>query len=161
MKPSESFNEMDYLNKLFTAAQDETAEAESNFLLVDTPENLSEELYAITEADIKTQKTEHALSGLWPKFAAIAASLVMAVVLLQSYNQQQTIKQLEQAQHDLAIALHYLSEANKITQAQMINTLNSNMQKATIVPVLEVGRGLVIPSNKTTDSAAQKPNRTL
>lgn len=159
MKKSDSFNEIEYVNTLFTKTSDEAAEMETDFPLVDTPENLSDELYAITESSKKT--SNHRTISSWPKLASIAASILMAVVLLQVYQQHQTLKQLEQAQTDLATALHYLGEANNITRAQMLNTLNSNMQKAAIGPVIKIGRGVILPTVETIESATKIQNRTL
>ena len=158
MKKSDPINEVEYLNKLFTKATDETNEMETDFPLVDAPENLTDDLYAIIEPkNLNKHRTIRPLS----KFASIAASILIAVVVFQVYQQQQTLKQLEQAQSDLATALHYLGEANKITKAQMFYTLNSNMKKAAIAPAIEIGRGLVFPTVETLESATRIPNQTL
>ena len=158
MKKSDPINEAEYLIKLFTKVSDETNEMETDFPLVDVPANLTDDLYAITES---TKPNVHRMSRSWSKFASIAASILIAVVLMQVYQQHQTLKQLEQAQADLATALHYLGEANNITRAQMLSTLNTNMQNAAIGPVIEIGRGVVLPTVKSLESATKIPNRTL
>jgi len=147
--------ETEYLNNLFASSCDELDESEVDFPLVDAPASLSEKLYAITEPELNASRSTKkpdfgSWSNMsWPKVTSIAASLLIAVVLMQVYQQQQTLKQLKQAQTDLATALHYLGEANKITQAQMFNSINANMKKAAVAPVLEVGRDAVLPNLKS------------
>ena len=127
--------ETDFLNKLFTGSSDQADESEIDFPLMDVPANLTGNLYAITEPTLSSSASIKQRSfKSWPKFASVAASLLMAVVLFQVYQQQQTLKKLEQAQTDLATALHYLGEANKITQAHMFNALNTNMKKSSYCP---------------------------
>ena len=154
--------ETDYLNTLFAKSSDEIDETATDFPLMDVPANLTANLYAVTES---TPSSSHAtkLRGFmsWPKFASVAASLLMAVVLMQVYQQQQTLKQLKQAQIDLATALHYLGEANKITRAQMFNSLNANMKKAAVAPAIEIGRDAALQTTKSLESAAKLRNRTL
>jgi hypothetical protein len=154
--------ETEYLNTLFKTSSDQLDEAEIEYPLFGMPEKLSHTLYAITEpapgspVSIKSRNVK-----TWPKFASIAASLLMAVVLLQVYQQQQTLEQLEQAQTDLATALHYLGEANQIARVQMLNSLNENMKKAAFAPVIEIGRGAIIPTVKSLELATKRSNRTL
>ncbi len=159
MKKPDSFNETEYVNTLFAKASDGIAKMETDFPLLDIPENLSDELYSISETSKKINKDQAHRS--WPKFASIAASLLIAIVLMQVYQQHQTLRQLEQAQADLVTALHYLGEANKITRAQMLNTLNTNMRNAAIDPVIKISRGIVLPTIETIESATKTTNRTL
>ncbi|MBT8114060.1 MAG: hypothetical protein KJP04_01675, partial [Arenicella sp.] len=77
------------------------------------------------------------------------------------YQQQQTLNQLEQAQADLATALHYLGEANKITRAQMVSSLNENMQKAAVAPVLEIGREAASQTAESLKFTTEIPGRSL
>ncbi|MFT5574008.1 MAG: hypothetical protein ACI9FR_002944 [Cryomorphaceae bacterium] len=160
-------NETEYLNKLFTKSSSELDESEIDFPLVDVPADLSNQLYAITgpalssSGSIKQGVFKSWSNKAWPKFASVAASLLMAVVLLQVYQQNQTLNQLEQAQADLTTALHYLGEANKITQTQMLNALNANMKKAAFAPVIEIGRDAAIPTVESLESATKRPHRTL
>lgn len=155
-------NETEYLNKLFTSSSDDSDESETDFPLSDVPANLSEKLYAISEPALSTSYSIKKRSiWSWPKFASIAASALMAVVLLQVYQQQQTLKQLEQAQSDLATALQYLSDANQITRSQMLAALNENMKKAAITPVVEIGRGSLLPNVDSLELKTEKSHRTL
>ena len=154
--------ETDFLNELFASSSGENDESETDFPLVDVPENLADKLYAITESAAgNTPSIKKLIAGSWPKITSIAASLLVAVVVFQVYQQQQTLKQLEQAQADLATALHYLGEANKITRTQMRISLNENMKKAAIEPVVEIGRDSVLPSLKTLEPETKTQNRTL
>lgn len=153
--------ETEYLNNLFARSSDEDG-AEVDFPLLDAPENLSNKLYAITEQTPSDAGLAKRLRfNSWPKLTSVAASLLVAVILFQVYQQQQTIKQLEQAQSDLAIALHYLSETNKIVQSQMSNSLNANLSKETFEPVLEIGRSAILQSAESLESLTKKTNRTL
>lgn len=154
--------ETEYLNTLFTKSADEVDESEKDFPLLDVPANLSDKLYAITKPTLSSSHSikQRAFKS-WPKFASVAASLLMAVVLMQVYQQQQTLKQLEQAQTDLATALHYLGEANQITRTQTLNALNTNMKKAAFAPVIEIGRDAVSPTVESLESATKRSHRTL
>lgn len=155
-------NETEFLNKLFMRSSDQADKSEMDFPLMDAPANLSDKLYAITEPTQSNYESDkQRLVKSWPKFASVAASLLMAVVLLQVYQQQQTLKQLEQAQTDLATALQYLGEANQITRDHMLNTLNTNMKKATVTPVIEIGRDAVIPTVESLELATKRSHRTL
>jgi len=159
--------ETDYLNTLFASSSDITDELETEVPLVDLPENLGSRLYAITEsAPTATTSARPAIvkQGFfenWPKVTSIAACLLLAFVGLQFYQQQQTLKQLEQAQSDLATALHYLGEANRIAQAQVSNSLNETINKAGVAPVREIGRGIVKPNYRQRAPKTRNPNRSL
>ena len=154
--------EIEYLNNLFAKSSDEADDSEIDFPLIEVPETLTDNLYAITgTAASRSQPTKLRPFMSWPKFASVAASLLMAVVLTQVYQQQQTLKQLEQAQTDLATALHYLGEANKIAQAEMLNSLNENMKKAAIAPVFEIGRDAVLQTAESLEHTTKTPNRRL
>jgi hypothetical protein len=149
--------EIKYLNSLFSKSADEQDESVIDLPLLDVSSDLSERLYAITASVVSTTKTsKQARVKPWPKFASIAASLLMAVILVQVYQQQQTLSQLEQARTDLATALHYLGEANQIARAQMLTTLNANIRKATFEPVMEIGRDAVLPTVESLKSVAKK-----
>ena len=153
--------ETEYLNNLFARSSDKNG-AEIDFPVLDAPENLSNKLYAITEQT--PSDSGLAIGGSfksWPKLTSIAASLLVAVILFQVYQQQQTIKQLEQAQSDLAVALHYLGETNKIVQLQMSNSLNANLSKETFEPVLQIGRSAILQSAESLESLTNKTNRNL
>lgn len=154
--------EIKYLNSLFSQSADEQDESAIDLPLLDVPSDLSEKLYAITASVVGTTKTsKQTRVKPWPKFASIAASLLMAVVLVQGYQQKQTLSQLDQARTDLATALHYLGEANQIAHAQMLTTLNKNIRKATFEPVMEIGRDAVLPTVESLKSVAKKSYRTL
>jgi hypothetical protein len=154
--------ETDFLNTLFTKSSNEEGESEIDFPLLDVPDRLSTRLYAITNPTLSnSDSVKQRKIRSWPKLASVAASLLMAVVLLQVYQQQQTLEQLEQAQTDLATALHYLGEANQIARAQMLNSLNENMKKAAFAPVIEIGRSAVIPTVESLELATKNSNRTL
>ena len=154
--------ETEYLNTLFAKSADEVDESEIDFPLIDVPEKLSHKLYAITEpASSSSESIKRRSLKSWPRLASVAASLLVAVVLVQVYQQQQTLEQLEQAQTDLATALHYLGEANQIARVQMLNSLNGNMKKAALAPVIEISRGVVIPTVDSLELATRKTHRTL
>lgn len=163
--------ETDYLDTLFASSSDVTNEAEVEPPLVDVPNNLSGKLYAIVESASVGTAPEYEVTvkrGFfehWSKVTGIAASLLIAIMGFQFYQQQQTLKRLEQAQTDLATALHYLGEANRITRAQVLNSLNNNMNKAGVVPAMEIGRDAVTPNFKQheleTNPEIKTPNRTL
>ncbi|GAA6136918.1 hypothetical protein NBRC116583_06650 [Arenicella sp. 4NH20-0111] len=154
-------NEVDYLNKLFASSSDVTDEAEVDYPLVDVPEGLSDRLLGLADSDPKPVSEQPSLANVdpsklgpdsksnniiwgvfnsWTRVTSIAASLFVAVMGFQFHQQQQTIKQLEQAQADLATALEYLGEANRIARSQVIDSLNDNMKKAGVEPALKIGR---------------------
>lgn len=154
-------NETEYLNKLFDA----TAEAtEGAVPLLEVPEHLSSKLYQIAEpAEVGASFVKPSLWAKWPKVASVAAALVVAVMGLQFYQQQQTLKQLAQAQADLATALHYLGEANRIARAQVRSSLNDNI-KAGVEPAVQIGREALLPNLpelKATEPETKTPTRTL
>jgi hypothetical protein len=154
--------ESEFLNSLFIASSDQADESEVDFPMVDVPANLTEKLYAITQPTLSNSNLiKQRTFKSWPKFASVAASLLMVVVLMQVYQQQQTLNQLEQAQIDLATALHYLGEANEITRTQMLKTLNTNMKNAAFEPVIEIGRDVVSPAVESPESTRKISNRTL
>ncbi len=139
-------NEADYLNRLFASSSDVTDEAEVAFPLVEVSTDLSDKLNSIADstpvgANAKSEISFKRGIGLnWPKVTGIAASVFVVIMGVQFYQQQQTLKQLEQAQADLATALQYLGEANRIAQSQIIESLNDNINKAGIEPAIELGR---------------------
>lgn len=154
--------ETDYLDTLFASSFDVTNEVEMELPLVEVPENLGDKLYAIAEsAPAGTASVQRGFFQRWPKVTSIAASLFVAIIGFQFYQQQQTFKQLEQAQTDLATALHYLSEANRITQAQVFNSLNKNMNKAGVKPAMEIGRGALLPNFKQQENDVSPETETL
>lgn len=154
--------ETEYLNNLFARSSDELDESDMDFPMMDVPARLADRLYAITESTpVNSHSNKQRTFKSWPKLTGVAASLLLAVVLMQVYQQQQTLKQLKQAQTDLSTALHYLGEANKITQAQMFSSLDTNMKKAAVAPVVEIGRDAVKQTAKSLKSATKTPNRTL
>lgn len=160
-------SETDYIDKLFASSSDVTDQAEVEIPLVGVPEGLSEKLHAITDSDSVGVAPKHNATvkrgffQSWPKVTSIAASLVVAFMGIQFYQQQQTLKQLEQAQADLATALHYLGEANRITRAQVLNSVNENMKKAGVEPAMEIGRESVIPNLKQYEAESKIQNRSL
>jgi len=139
-------NEIDYLDKLFASSSDATDEAEVAFPLVDAPDVLSEKLYAIAESapSVVVREPEvivkHGFFEGWPTMASVAASLFVAIMGFQFYQQQQTLKRLEQAQADLATALHYLGEANRITRAQVLDSLSDKLNEAEVLPAIKKQR---------------------
>ncbi len=150
-------SETEYLNKLFSESSDVTEQAEVGVPQVDVPASLTEELYAIANsAPTSVNPEKSAKVFTFPKVATIAASLFVAVMGFQFYQQQQTIKQLEQAQSDLATALHYLGEANRIAQSQVLNSLNDNIKKAGVEPAMEFGREVLRPESRKRESRQSK-----
>jgi len=170
-------NETDYLDTLFAPTSDVTGEAELDLPLVDVPDGLSSKLYAIAEPtlasvasgnDVKAHGVntydstlKHGFFGAWPKVTGIAASLLVAIMGFQFYQQQQTLKQLEQAQTDLATALHYLGEANRITRAQVLDSLNGNINKTRVLPVIEIERDTLEFNFKQSQGETKPLNHTL
>ena len=169
--------ETDYLDKLFASSSDINDEVEVDVPLVDVPDTLAAKLRAIadsvplsvvsensSEVAKASEKQSNVKPGFfqnWTKVTSIAASLFVAIVGFQFYQQQQTIKQLEQAQADLATALHYLGEANRIARAQVRDSLNDNINKAGVVPAMEIGRDVLNPNFKQHKAANKTPSRNL
>lgn len=155
-------NETDYLNTLFSSSSDVTDEAEIEIPLCDVSETLSDKLYAVSESTPANKaNVKRGFFESWPKVTSVAASLLIALVGFQFYQQQQTLKQLEQAQGDLATALHYLGEANRIARAQVRDSLNENINKAGVIPAMEIGRDVVKPTFTPREPKAKTLNRTL
>lgn len=172
--------ETDYLDRLFASSSDATAEAEVEVPLLEMPDGLSDKLHIIAEsvpaftdsvdqsgdASLEPSLGEKANVVSWPnyvtrsKLSGIAASLFIAIVCFQFYQQQQTLKQLEQAQSDLATALHYLGEANRITQAQVRGSLNQNINKAGVVPAMSIGIDAVRSRTKKVKSENHTSKKT-
>ncbi len=165
MKDSESR----YLDRLFSSSSDVTGEAEVDIPLVAVPDDLGGKLVAIAEsapaARVYELDAKRGLSMSWSKVTGIAASLLVAIMGFQFYQQQQTLKQLERAQSDLATALHYLGEANRITRAEVLNSLNANMNKAGVLPAIEIERDTFTPNFKSHELESSpeinRRNRTL
>ena len=129
--------ESDYLDSLFSPESGSDA-SNDEFPLCDVSSDLTQKLYAIAEEPQLEQASPKAkVFDFWPKLTAVAASLLVAVVVAQFYQQQQTIKQLEQAQADLKTALHYLGEANRIARAEVLESVNKNMRRAGVEPALQ------------------------
>jgi negative regulator of sigma E activity len=160
-------NEIDYLNTLFSSSSDAADENEVELPLIEVPDSLSRKLYAITEpapvwaAPKYSATVKRGFFSSWPKTTSIAASLLVAMLGVQFYQQQQTLSQLEQAQADLATALHYLGEANRITRAQVLDSLNENMNRAGVQPAIDIGREAIAPNFRQPKTRKKKPNRTL
>jgi len=160
-------NEAGYLDRLFASSSDVTDAAEVAVPLVTAPEGLDERLYAIAESISATKMTQshvhtnRSMALSWSKITGIAASFLVVIMGFQFYQQQQTLKQLAQAQADLATALHYLGQANRITRSQVLGSLNENMKKAGVEPALEIGRSIVAPSLKSTERNTHTHGRSL
>jgi hypothetical protein len=155
-------NETEYLNKLFASASDATDDADEEVPLIDVPKSLSNKLYAIAEpTQVGTGAVKQGFFASWPTLTSIAAGLLVAVMGFQFYQQQQTLKQLERAQADLATALHYLGEANRITRSQVLNSVNENMKRAGVKPAVEIGRDAISPAINMREPENKTPNRTL
>ena len=133
-------SEPDYLDTLFALSSDESDAAQGGFPLVDVPDTLNRRLTAIVHLVPASGDSFPASGALppaapakphilasWPTATSIAATLLVTLVGFQFYQQQQTLNQLEQAQADLTTALHYLGEANRITRAQVVNSLNETV----------------------------------
>lgn len=112
---------------------------EDDFPLAEVPANLSEKLYAIPKqgAALKPKFNR------WAKLGSIAASICLALVLLgQGIEHQQQKAEALQAKQDLEIALFYLNKANQKASHNVNKTLKVNLQKATVVPVIETVYGV-------------------
>lgn len=154
-------NETEYLDALFASSSDMSDEAEVELPLVEVPANLSGKLYAIAEsAPAGSATVKRGFFESWPKITSIAASVLIAFMGLQFYQQQQTFKQLEQAQSDLATALHYLGEANRITQEHVLNSLNDNINKTGVVPAMQIGRDALMPNHKQRERETKPETQT-
>ena len=163
-------NEADYLNNLFASTIDDANNNEADLPLFEVSKDLSSKLHAIADssplgqADSQIEKACETVNrrGVvisWPKVSGIAASLLVAIMGLQFYQQQQTLSQLKQAQTDLATALHYLGEANRITQTQVLNSLNSTTNKAGALPVIEIDRADLIPEQNNFERETEARDR--
>ncbi len=150
-------NESEYLDKLFATSSDVTDEVEVDIPQAELTEGLTEKLYGIAEtlpesakpaqSELIAQVSQGAGAKIFafPKYAAVAASLFVAVMGFQFYQQQKTLRQLEQAQADLATALHYLGEANRIARSEVLGSLQDNMQKAAVKPAVRMSRDALMP----------------
>lgn len=155
-------DETKYLNKLFSTGTHSPEELENDFPLVDVPPSLSDKLYAIAETPaIKPPSLMQRFFRPGPVLSGVAASLLATVMVIQAYQQYQTMQQLEQAQADLATALGYLQEANQIARAQVLSTLNSNLKKAGVESALEAGQESVIPPLRELEEESTPQNRRL
>jgi len=155
-------NEIEYLDKLFASSSDVNNEVDIEYPLLDVPDGLNRKLHAITEPSlVSTATVKRGFFERWPKVTSIAASLLVTVVGFQFYQQQQTLKQLEHAQNDLATALHYLGEANRITRAQVLNSLNNNINKAGVVPAMEIELNDRLEPKKLPEKRTKTPTRSL
>ena len=134
-------NETDYLDTLFASSSDANDEQEIDIPQRDVSVELNRRLIAISDQDPKRESPQ-AVAKIFrfPKMISIAASVFVAVFGFQLYQHQQTLKQLDQAQADLATALHYLGQANRIARSQVLNSLNDNIKKAGVEPAVEMGR---------------------
>jgi len=166
-------NESEYLDKLFATSSDVTDEVEVDIPQAELSDGLTERLYGIAEtlpesaAPEKTEATIDATQGTgakifaFPKFAAVAASLFVAVMGFQFYQQQKTLRQLEQAQADLATALQYLGEANRIARSEVLGSLQENMQKAAVKPAVRMSRDALMPKFNDRDFENKPRNHSL
>ena len=154
--------ETEYLNKLFASSSDITDEAEVEVPLVNAPNSLNEKLYRIADSNsVGVIPIKRRYFGSWPQMARIAAGVLVGFMAFQFYQQQQTLNQLEKAQADLAVALHYLGEANRITRQQVRSSLNENIKKAGVEPALEIGRDSLLPALRSNEPQSLKTTRTL
>lgn len=139
-------NEKDYLDQLFASSADQTDENATDIPQVDFPDGLNQRLRSIADAaPVSAAGTPRksnviAFPTFAGRFAGIAASLFAVVISFQFYQQHQTLKSLAQAQADLATALHYLGEANRIARSQVVSSINENIQNAGVKPAIEIGR---------------------
>jgi len=154
MKPSET----DYLNDLF-AISDVPTEAEKDFPLLDVPESLSAKLDAIPDAARMVKPSASLHPVIWPKMTGLAAGIMVAIIGVQFYQQHQTLRQLEKAQADLATALHYLGEANRITQQHVRNSVGHRV-RAGIEPAWKIGRERATPDQQPLEHKTNHPERT-
>lgn len=161
-------NEVDYLNKLFASSSDVSDEVEVDVPEAEMPDGLSGKLHAIAEKApnselISTVAAKSKLSNVfnWPVAASIAASFFVAVLGFQFYQQQQTLRQLEQAQADLSTALHYIGEANRIARSQVAESLNENIKRAGVQPAKEIGRDALLPDLKKRKPKTQIQSHSL
>ncbi len=149
-------HESELLRQIF-AEPGQATEGEEAVPLLDIPAGLTQRLYAIADDETALSQREprqnifsKALAKLsrlhvWKSLGAVAASAVIVAVMVQINEQRQTIAKLEQAQRDLAIALHYLNEANQAVEASLVNTLDSTMQKAAVEPVANSINAINVP----------------
>ena len=168
-------NEKDYLDQLFASSSDQNDEVATDIPQVEIPVRLSERLYAIADSapssEQQTVSKDNVVSianfteKFGRKFAGMAASLFAVVIAFQFYQQYQTLRQLEQVQADLATALHYLGEANRIARSQVLNSLNDNIQNAGVKPALEIGRdafkGSTAPSSQQDNTETRLQTHSL
>ncbi|RBP51261.1 hypothetical protein [Arenicella xantha] len=172
--------ETDYLDTLFTARADATQTSEEGFPLIEVPDGLSDKLYAIADAApmetyrANSRSFKPSLLVSWPTLGSIAATLMISMLGFQFYQQQQTLKHLEQAQADLATALHYLGEANRIARAQVLDSLNDTITKEAstktrqmeraqpwVEPALSTETNTLTPYLEAREPKALTPNRSL
>ena len=148
--------ESDYLDKLFASSLDEKREREIDIPQLDLPSDLNGRLKAIADQKIvDSSSASDARVFSFPKLAAIAATLFVGIFAFQLVQHHRTLQQLEQAQADLATALHYIGQANQIARSQVLNSLNDNIKRAGINPAVEIGRDTLRESLSPNSRSAQ------
>ncbi len=98
------------------------------------PKNLTDKLQFISKKKAPSNVFFMKLKPTWQKITAIAATMT-AVVLFNSYissvpvNEQPTLAEVKQAQHELVIALQYISLAKNKSAHQIEQIFNENIQQ--------------------------------
>lgn len=125
---SSALDEQALIDRLFLDdSQDANGEG---FPLVEPPAHLQSALYAIPSARKRQVHT-----GRWLGAAALAASVVIAILISPqpaSINQDAL-----QAQKDFELALHYLNKANKKAASSVTSTLNTELERSTVNPIVK------------------------
>lgn len=112
----------EFLKRVFSNTEDG-----EEFPLIDPPEDLGERLYRIPRKRRRIQ---------WAFFGSVAASVLLVVAMVAPQKTGPNAQVLE-VQRELEIAFSYLDKANTKANKQVITTLSSQLQKATVVPVVE------------------------
>ncbi|ABD83151.1 hypothetical protein [Saccharophagus degradans] len=130
-QPNKAIDEQALIDRIF---MDESA-GEEGFDLVDPPASLQAKLYAIPQASKQPAPLSRATISRWFGAAALVASVVIALLL--SPQPAPVNQEALQAQKDFELALHYLNKANKKAASSVTSTINTELERSTVNPIVK------------------------
>lgn len=130
-QPNEAIDEQALIDRIF---MDESA-GEEGFDLVDPPASLQAKLYAIPQASKQPAPLSRVTISRWFGAAALAASVVIALLL--SPQPAPVNQEALQAQKDFELALHYLNKANQKAASSVTSTINTELERSTVNPIVK------------------------
>lgn len=108
---------------------------EEGFALEEPPTNLQAALYAIPQSSKQPSPFNRIPISGWLSAAALTASVVIAILL--SPHTAPVDHEAQQAQKDFEIALHYLNKANKKAASSVTSTINTELERSTVNPIVK------------------------